>query len=70
MKLLWNEVALESNALDLWMTPSEILDGFCVYNFPGKRRVLDGDAITSQTNMTVQNCRDFCEGKNSHRNDF
>ena len=62
MKLLWNEVALEWNALDLWTTPPEILDGFCVYNFSGKRRVLDGDAIISQTNMTVQNCHDFCEG--------
>ena len=57
-----NQVCGGSNALTLWTTTPDIFDDFCVYDFPGERRVLNEISTTGNNNMTPNICRDFCKG--------
>ena len=57
-----NQICGGSNALSLWTTLPDYLDGFCVYDFPYDKRVLNSTAFIGMENLTPQICRDFCEG--------
>ena len=52
-----------SEALSVWSTPPKNLNGYCVNDYPGDRRVLNDFAIIGLTNLTKATCENICEGK-------
>ena len=58
-----NQVCGGSNALSIWTTPPDYLNGFCVYDT--RERVLQGRLSANDPDMTHDICRDFCKGKDS-----
>ena len=41
-------------------------DGICVHDFPWPRRVLPKYSVTGDNDMTIQNCKTICQGKNNN----
>ena len=58
-----NQVCGGSNAMSIWTTPPDYMNGFCVYDT--RARVLQGQVMMNYEDMTHQMCRDYCEGKDS-----
>ena len=58
-----NQICGGSDAMSLWNTPPTIFNGYCVYDFPSDRRVLDDFSITGLSNLTVESCAIICEGR-------
>lgn len=50
------------DAISIWTTPHQYLDGLCVYDFPKQRRVLDEYHI-SHINLSTDRCREICSGR-------
>ena len=61
-----NQICGGSNAMSVWTTPLNYLEGLCINDFPQNRRVLDEFSVTGLTNLTVAYCGSICQGKNSH----
>ena len=61
-----NQICGGSNAMSVWTTPINYLEGLCINDFPQNRRVLDEFSVTGLTNLTVAYCGSICQGKNSH----
>ena len=58
-----NQICGGSNAMSLYSIPQSIPDGLCIYNFPTPRRVLDRKSVTGSENMTIDYCKQICQGK-------
>ena len=57
-----NQICGGSNAMSVWTTPPEYLDGLCVNDYPQNRRVLDEFSMTGLKNLTIESCGSICEG--------
>ena len=53
-----------SEALNVWNTPPKNLFGYCVHDYPSNKRVLNEFSVTGREDMTIELCRNFCEGTN------
>ena len=52
-----------SNALSLWTTIPDYLDGFCIEDFPDKRVLNDRKGSWGgMETVTLESCRNFCKG--------
>lgn len=51
---------LKTPNFSVYTTPTEEVDGQCIYDFPSNRRVLDEFSITGLTNLTILSCANFC----------
>lgn len=58
-----NQICGGSEAMSVWTTPTEFLNGLCVNDYPEHRRVLDGFSITGLKNLTVETCGVICKGR-------
>lgn len=50
-----------SNAMSVWTTPPEFLDGLCVNDYPQHRRVLNEFSVTGLKDLTIRYCQSICE---------
>ena len=57
-----NQICGGSNAMSVWTTPPEYLDGLCVNDYPQNRRVLNEFSMTGLKNLTIESCGSICEG--------
>ena len=51
---------LKTPNVSVYTTPTEEVDGQCIYDFPSKRRVLVEFSITGLTNLTILSCANLC----------
>ena len=58
-----NQICGGSEALSIWSTPPQILEGLCVYDFPSNKRVLSDFSMTGSRNLTKEICASICSGK-------
>ena len=58
-----DQVCGGTNAMSVYTTMTN-LDGFCIYNFPSPHQILEDYSITGHRNMTIEKCRDICQGWN------
>ena len=58
-----NQICGGSEAMSVWTTPDKYLQGLCVIDRPGIKRVLKGKAHTGLKTLTIQQCHDICKGK-------
>ena len=58
-----NQICGGSEAMSVWNTPPETFNGYCVNDYPGNRRVLNDFSITGLEDLTIENCRSICKGK-------
>ena len=59
-----NQICGGSEAMSVWKTPPSELNGYCVNDYPRNRRVLNDFSITGLKDLTIENCRIICKGKN------
>ena len=57
-----NEICGGSNAMSVWTTPLNNLEGLCINDFPQNRRVLNELSITGLANLTIDVCGTICQG--------
>ena len=58
-----NQICGGSEAMSVWKTPPSELNGYCVNDYPRNRRVLNDFSITGLKDLTIENCRTICKGK-------
>ena len=51
-----------SEAISVWKTPRKQLNGLCVKDNPGSKRVLKAKAFRSLKTLTIKKCHDICKG--------
>ena len=49
-------------ALNIYTTPPKGLNGFCVLDYPGDKRVLNEKKRRKLQNLTIERCKDICKG--------
>ena len=57
-----NQICGGSNAMSLYSTTKFYLNGLCVFNYPSPRQVFDGLSLAGQKNLTIEMCRNICQG--------
>ena len=59
-----NQICGGTEAMSVWNTTPEIFKGYCVNDYPQHSRVLSDYSIIGLKDLTIEKCRNICQGKN------